>query len=88
MHPALHGGLRDARERFAVLLEVGGIPDDKYFPMTRYREVRLDARTGALLWKASLGGQIVNGPMTYQVDGRQYVAVISGNSPVAFALRE
>ncbi len=48
----------------------------------------LDARTGALLWKASLGGQIVNGPITYQVDGTQYVAVISGNSLVAFALRD
>ena len=39
----------------------------------------LDARTGALLWKTNLGGQIVNGPMTYEVDGKQYVAVISGN---------
>jgi len=48
----------------------------------------LDARTGAELWKASLGGQIANGPMTYAVDGKQYVAVISGNSLVTFALRE
>ena len=48
----------------------------------------LDARTGAVLWKASLGGQIVNGPMTYAVDGKQYVAVISGNSLYAFALRD
>ncbi len=31
----------------------------------------LDARTGAVLWKASLGGQIVNGPVSYEVDGRQ-----------------
>jgi len=48
----------------------------------------LDARTGAELWKASLGGQIANGPMTYAVDGKQYVAVISGNSLITFALRE
>ena len=47
----------------------------------------LDARTGALLWKASLGGQIVNGPISYQVDGQQYIATIAGNSLVAFALR-
>jgi alcohol dehydrogenase (cytochrome c) len=47
----------------------------------------LDARTGTLLWKASLGGQIVSGPMSYEVDGRQYVAVIAGHSLVAFALR-
>jgi alcohol dehydrogenase (cytochrome c) len=48
----------------------------------------LDARTGALLWKASLGGQIVMGPITYAIDGRQYVSVISGNSLVTFGLRE
>ncbi len=48
----------------------------------------LDARTGELLWKASLGGQIVNGPITYEVAGKQYVAVISGHSLVAFALRD
>jgi len=48
----------------------------------------LDARTGALLWKASLGGQIAAGPMTYEVDGRQYVAVAAGHSLFAFALRE
>jgi alcohol dehydrogenase (cytochrome c) len=48
----------------------------------------LDARTGAELWSASLGGQIVNGPMSFAVNGKQYVAVISGNSLFAFALRD
>jgi alcohol dehydrogenase (cytochrome c) len=48
----------------------------------------LDARTGEMLWKASLGGQIVNGPITYTVDGKQYVSTISGNSLVTFALRD
>ena len=48
----------------------------------------LSARTGKLLWRASLGGQIVNGPMTYEVDGTQYVAVIAGNSLSTFALRD
>ena len=48
----------------------------------------LDARSGALLWKASLGSQIVNGPITYEVDGRQYVAVISGHALSTFALRD
>ena len=47
----------------------------------------LDATSGAVLWKASLGGQIVNGPITYAIDGQQYVAVISGNSLVTFGLR-
>jgi alcohol dehydrogenase (cytochrome c) len=48
----------------------------------------LDAKTGALLWKTNLGGQIVNGPMTYEVEGKQYVAVIAGNNLVTFALRD
>src|SRR5262245_9341959 len=48
----------------------------------------LDARSGALLWKASLGGQISAGPMSYMVDGKQYVAIAAGHSLFAFALRE
>ena len=47
----------------------------------------LDARSGELLWQTNLGGQIVNGPITYAVDGEQYVATIAGQSLVAFALR-
>jgi alcohol dehydrogenase (cytochrome c) len=48
----------------------------------------LDARDGKQLWRVTVGGQIVNGPMTYTVDGKQYVAVISGNSLITFGLRE
>jgi alcohol dehydrogenase (cytochrome c) len=48
----------------------------------------LDARTGALLWKENLGGEIVAGPMTYQVGGQQYIAIASGNSLFTFAPRE
>ena len=47
----------------------------------------LDARTGDLLWKSSLGGQIASGPMTYEVRGKQYVAIIAGHSLSVFALR-
>ena len=48
----------------------------------------LDARTGDLLWKASLGGQIVMAPVTYIVNGQQFVTVVSGNSMVTFGLRD
>jgi alcohol dehydrogenase (cytochrome c) len=48
----------------------------------------LDAKTGDVLWRSSLGGQIVMGPITYAIDGKQYVSVISGNSLVTFGLRE
>jgi alcohol dehydrogenase (cytochrome c) len=48
----------------------------------------LDARTGALLWKAALGGQVNSGPMSYSVNGRQYIAVAAGTSLFSFALRQ
>ena len=47
-----------------------------------------DARTGTVLWKTSLGGQIASGPMTFQVDGKQYITVAAGHSLFTFALRE
>ena len=48
----------------------------------------LDARTGELLWKVALGGQVANGPITFSIDGKQYVSVISGNSLITFGLRD
>jgi alcohol dehydrogenase (cytochrome c) len=47
----------------------------------------LDARDGKELWRASLGGQINAGPMTYSVNGKQYVTVAAGTSLFAFRLR-
>jgi alcohol dehydrogenase (cytochrome c) len=46
----------------------------------------LDAKTGALLWKASVGGQINAGAMSYAVNGKQYVAIAAGNALFAYAL--
>jgi alcohol dehydrogenase (cytochrome c) len=48
----------------------------------------VDARNGQLLWKSNLGGQMAAGPMTYQVDGKQYVAIAAGHAIFAFGLRE
>ncbi len=48
----------------------------------------LDARTGALLWKVTVGGRVVSGPMSYAVGGRQYVAVAAGNALFTYALRQ
>ncbi len=48
----------------------------------------LDARTGQLLWKVTLGGNVVMAPVTYQVGAKQYVSVISGHTLVTFALRD
>ena len=48
----------------------------------------LDARSGELLWKATVGGVVASGPMRYSVDGRQYIAVAAGHSLFAFALKK
>jgi hypothetical protein len=35
-----------------------------------------------------LGGPIVAGPMTYQVEGKQFIAVAAGHSLFTFAIRD
>jgi glucose dehydrogenase len=42
--------------------------------------------TGAQLWRGSVGGQVVAGPMTYRVNNTQYVATAAVNAMFAFAL--
>jgi alcohol dehydrogenase (cytochrome c) len=48
----------------------------------------LDARSGAVLWKASVGGPVAAGPMTYSVGDRQFVAIAAGHALFSFALPE
>ena len=48
----------------------------------------LDARTGELLWKAAVGAAVQSGPMTYSVNGKQYVAVNAGTCLFVFGLRQ
>ncbi len=38
----------------------------------------LDARTGTLLWQFQTGSGIIGSPITYELDGMQYLAVPSG----------
>ena len=37
-----------------------------------------DADTGKILWETTLGGPIQNSTITYRVNGRQYIAVVTG----------
>jgi len=39
-----------------------------------------DQNTGKVLWEVNLGSQVTGYPITYAVDGRQYVAVSTGNA--------
>jgi alcohol dehydrogenase (cytochrome c) len=45
-----------------------------------------DPATGAVLWDVSLGSQVTGYPVTYAVDGKQYVAVSTGGSLNTFGL--
>ncbi|NDJ12700.1 MAG: PQQ-dependent dehydrogenase, methanol/ethanol family [Acidobacteriia bacterium] len=47
----------------------------------------LDARTGAPLWKAMVGGAVSAGPTSYAVEGKQYISIPAGNAIFTFALR-
>ena len=48
--------------------------------------VAADARTGALLWHINTGQNWKAGPMTYAIDGRQYIGVAAGSTIMVFAL--
>jgi len=44
----------------------------------RGRLLALDSKTGQELWKFQTGSAINASPMTYELDGKQYVAILSG----------
>jgi alcohol dehydrogenase (cytochrome c) len=48
----------------------------------------LNGSSGELLWKANVGGGVASGPISYAVDGRQYIAVAAGNSLLVYALKQ
>lgn len=48
----------------------------------------LDAASGKLLWRKYLGGQTLSSPITWTVDGKQYVSITCGHSLFVFALPE
>jgi len=48
--------------------------------------VALDAKTGELLWHVNLGGPNASGPISYAVDGKQYIVGTGQGSMFVFAL--
>jgi glucose dehydrogenase len=48
----------------------------------------LDGRTGALLWKANVGGFVQAAPMSYAIGQKQYIAIPAGHSLFVYALRQ
>lgn len=48
----------------------------------------LDSSSGRQLWSFPTGGTVLAAPVTYAVEGTQYVAVAAGQAVIAFALVE
>ncbi len=48
----------------------------------------LDAASGEELWHISLGARVHAAPMTYALDGQQFVTIASGNVVYTFGLKE
>jgi alcohol dehydrogenase (cytochrome c) len=48
--------------------------------------VAVDARSGKDLWHIQLGAAIYSSPMSYSLDGKQYVVIPAGGALFAFAL--
>jgi PQQ-dependent dehydrogenase (methanol/ethanol family) len=66
-----------------VLATAGGV----VFASSRDGNViALDAKTGAHLWHYQTGGTHTASPISYAIDGRQYVALTAGNVLYSFAL--
>jgi alcohol dehydrogenase (cytochrome c) len=50
--------------------------------------IAMDAKNGAPLWHANIGTQVSNAPVTYELDGSQYVLVGAGDLLFAFTVHE
>ena len=46
----------------------------------------LDATSGNLLWRFETGGGIVDNPITYMSEGKQYVVIAAGHALLVFGL--
>jgi alcohol dehydrogenase (cytochrome c) len=48
--------------------------------------IALDARTGKPVWRFQTGGTVIAPPISYALNGRQYIAVAAGQTIITFAL--
>jgi alcohol dehydrogenase (cytochrome c) len=46
----------------------------------------MDAANGKILWHAGLHNAVSNGPITFTLDGRQYLVIGAGDMLYAFTL--
>lgn len=73
-----HGGGVSGLLTTAGKLLFGGDPSGHF--------VAYDPATGRILWHAGVGASVSNGPITYELDGEQYVVAAAGSTLYAFKL--
>ena len=66
-----------------VLTTAGGLV---FFGESSGGFAAIDARTGKYVWRFETNHAIKGSPMTYAIDGRQFVAIASGPNILSFAL--
>lgn len=71
------------RNYSGVLATAGGIV---FYGETSGGFAAVDAATGSTLWHFEAGNTWKGSPMTYSIEGRQYVAIASGANVLSFAL--
>ncbi len=71
------------RNYSGVLATAGGLV---FYGETSGAFAAVNARTGVTLWHLEAGSPWKGSPMTYMVEGRQYVAIASGTNILSFAL--
>lgn len=74
--PSTEGGVLTT----ASNLVMGGGRDGQF--------VILDARDGKKLWETNLGPSVSAGPMTYMVNGKQYISIQAGPALFTFTLKQ
>jgi alcohol dehydrogenase (cytochrome c) len=69
--------------RSGILTTAGGL---LFVGDTSSNLVAFDASNGTILWHAGLTSSVSNGPMTYELDGLQYLVVAAGDTLYSFTL--
>ena len=49
--------------------------------------VALNAASGTIEWHAPLAASVSNGPMTYELNGKQYLVFAAGDTMYAFTIK-
>ena len=76
-------------EQRASMLNVLATGNDLIFAGDSDRRFRaFHAATGEIIWETVLGGSVTGHPISYQVDGIQYVAVSTGSSSLTPVLND